>query len=289
MRLHIPAAALVLIIALVAVRHHSHASLDPGHSRQGRVASTAWTPISTPAAGDSSGLAACAQDLPNGQAPSYDNVSIAPQLHVLCYQAFVVGHFAPTRTPLWSAEFLTPERIRAARQQRRVNVFHPDPQLSPNERAELSDYVRSGYDRGHLSPSGDQPSPASQAESFTLANMAPQNPGLNRGPWEELESSVRNLAANRPVYVITGVRFVGAQIAFLKNRVGIPTTYYKLVYDPASRAATVFEAANQEGGTPQGYAVSDFERVSGIHFGLGDVTLLSLPGSSPSPYRGGAE
>lgn len=284
-RHHISIAAIVIILAFAYVRHHGGVSAV-ATSVENATPTTWATGAST--AGDSNpDLGTCAKDLPNGQAPQFDNAKIAPQLHILCYQGFVAAHFAPTRTPLWSAEYLDPARIQAARQQRRVNSFHPDSQLGSNERAELSDYVRSGYDRGHLSPSGDQPSPEAQAESFTLANIAPQNPGLNRGPWEELESSVRNLAQQRPLYVITGIRYIGADVDFLRGRVGIPTTYYKLVYDPATRSATVYEALNRQGGTPEAYTVAAFEQTSGIHFGLGNVSPLALPAAARSPYRHG--
>lgn len=226
---------------------------------------------------------ACRANLPQGRPPNF--VALRVQVRYLCYPSFAVAHLAATRTPLWSAEYLTPERVQAARRTRRVNAFHADPHLPPSEAAQLSDYVHSGYDRGHLSPSGDQPDPATQEDSFSLANIAPQDPGLNRGPWEELESATRDLAALEPVYVITGVRFVGQQIDFLHNRVGVPTSFYKLIYDPARHAAVVFEAPNQVGGQPRAQSVAAFEQASGLRFGLGAVSLLALPSATPSPYR----
>jgi endonuclease G, mitochondrial len=280
MRRHHLLISLVLIVGFALLRHHGHSLASAAAPYTGTPAT--WS--SPESGGATMDLGACARDLPNGQAPQFNNAKIAPQLHILCYQGFVAAHFAPTRTPLWSAEYLDPARIEAARQQRRVNSFHADPNLPYDERAELSDYVRSGYDRGHLSPSGDQPSPQAQAESFTLANIAPQNPGLNRGPWEELETSVRELALQRPLYVITGLRYIGADVDFLRGRVGIPSTYYKLVYDPATHSAAVFEAPNRQGGQPQAYAVAEFEQMSGIHFGLGSVNMLSLPSAPRSRF-----
>lgn len=238
---------------------------------------------SWPEGADPNDPASCAKQLPNSRAPQFSNPAVARGLTVLCSPTILVGYFGPTRTGLWSAEYLTPERVRAARSVARVNSFHPDSRVSDGP--ELSDYVRSGYDRGHLSPSGDQPTPATQNDSFTLANMAPQNPGLNRGPWERLEEAVRNKAQEEPLYVITGVRFVGANIGFLHDRVGIPSTYYKLVYDPTDRSAVVYEAPNVQGGEPQPYSVEQFQQMAGVDFGLGDVSEMTLSVSGGRRYH----
>ena len=89
--------------------------------------------------------------------PVLVNPKLAALAQEICYDGYAVLHPGITRTPLWSAEHLTRARIKAARHVRRVNEFHPDPHVPPGERAELSVYARSGYDRGHVSPSGDMP------------------------------------------------------------------------------------------------------------------------------------
>lgn len=283
-RIALPILMVVLPLWWAAGRMYFGRS-QPGSSPPAPTSWSAPAPSASPAAlsGPVSLDAKCQASLPHGVAPAFTRAQ--PSLRYLCYPSFAVGYFAGTRTPLWSAEYLTPARIQAARQLHRVNAFHVEPSLPSNEAAQLSDYVHSGYDRGHLSPSGDQPDAATQLDSFSLANMAPQDPGLNRGPWEELESATRNLALREPVYVVTGVRFVGQQIDFLHNRVGVPTSFYKLIYDPERQAAVVFEAPNQSGGQPQPVSVAAFEQASGMTFGLGPVAPLTLPTASRSPYR----
>src|SRR5689334_14644056 len=120
----------------------------------------------------------CAEEYYGGAAPRATQ-SVALDVRELCYDDFAVGHSGVTHTPIWSAEHLTAGEVDAARALERRDAFHAEASLPYNERAELSDYRRSGYDRGHMTPSGDMPTPEAQAQSFTLANMAPQAPSLN--------------------------------------------------------------------------------------------------------------
>ena len=84
--------------------------------------------------------------------------------------------------PLWSAEHLTADGVARARGLERQGTFHEDERLSPDDRASLTDYERSGYDRGHMAPSGDMPDLDAQQQSFSLANVVPQTAALNREP-----------------------------------------------------------------------------------------------------------
>src|SRR5260221_12908093 len=92
----------------------------------------------------------------------------------------------------------------------RQGQFPPDDRLHFSDQAQLADYRRSGYDRGHMTPSGDMPSDSAQQQSFSLANVVPQTPALNRGMWSAIEMAMRNLVARRgELYLVTGPAFVG--------------------------------------------------------------------------------
>lgn len=194
--------------------------------------------VTAPSAGD------CRNSFLGGRPPSLPAAS-ARGARSLCYDAFAVLHSPLSRTPLWSAEELDPQRIAQARTMERASRFHEEDRLPEDERAMLSDYSRSGYDRGHLAPSGDMPDAQSQAQSFTLANIVPQDGQLNRGPWADLEADVRSLARRRDsVYVVTGVTFEGSSVRFVHSgRVAIPTTMWKAVASPGEGAA-VWSAPN---------------------------------------------
>ncbi len=164
----------------------------------------------------------------------------------LCYQAFSVLHSDISKTPLWSAELITPTSVKIARRTERASDFFADPGLEPKQRAELDDYRGSGYDRGHLAPSGDMPGPEAQQESFTLANIVPQAAGLNRGSWSSYESDVRDLTyRNDRIYVVTGVLFEDKTVTSLNNRVIVPTSLWKGVAI-AGKGAVIATATNQQ-------------------------------------------
>ena len=233
---------------------------------------------------------ACAAHFAGGLAPVLVNLRLAQQTEPLCFRAFAVLSSGITRTPLYSAEHLTADRIKDARSIRRLNLFHPEERLPSNQRAELSDYARSGYDRGHMSPSGDMPDEQSQAESFSLANMVPQTPQLNRGLWERIESAVRNLTRREgELYVVTGPLFRGQDIQALKGHVLVPSDTYKAVYMPSREGAGAYVCTNTAAPLCRVVSIAELQQLAGID------AFPSLPAAvksvaivlpKPEPYGG---
>lgn len=73
--------------------------------------------------------------------------------------------------------------------------------------ASNADYSKSGFDRGHLLPSGDRTSSSgANKATFLLSNCAPQTPALNRGPWRELEEQIRReiTGGADTIYIVVG-------------------------------------------------------------------------------------
>ena len=70
-----------------------------------------------------------------------------------------------------------------------------------------SEYRRSGYDRGHMVPSGDRTaSTRDNSITFLMTNIFPQAQENNRGPWRALEEHGRDLVRQqgKSLYVIGG-------------------------------------------------------------------------------------
>lgn len=207
----------------------------------------------------------CPEHFADGEAPDVVNQEAEIRLQPICFHQFAVLHSSATRTPVWSAEHLTRERVEAAGELPRKNPFHAEQTLQPADRAELADYRGSGYDRGHMAPNGDMPDPESQRESFTLANMIPQDANNNRGLWARLEGAVRELARmDDDIYVVTGPIFSGSDLPRLNDRVTVPTRLYKAVYDPARKAAGVYLTDNAPGPDWQVISLTELRRLTGL-------------------------
>ena len=89
----------------------------------------------------------------------------------------------------------------------RCNCFMSDDALPDGFfHALTSNYIASGFDRGHLCPSDDRTaSPEENAVTFLMSNMSPQAPFLNQQTWEGLEEYARALAnSGHELYIIAG-------------------------------------------------------------------------------------
>jgi len=207
----------------------------------------------------------CPQFFLGQQAPDLLNTRLEAGTRELCFSAFAVLHSATTRTPLWAAERLTRAQVKSAQGVTRVNRFHAEPRLPRSDRAELADYARSGFDRGHMAPSGDMPDARSQSESFSLANMIPQNPDNNRNLWEGIESAVRALTRrDGEIYVVTGPIYAGETLQSLNGRVLVPTSIFKAIYDPKRQQAGAYLVPNADGDEWEAVSIAKLAQVTGL-------------------------
>ncbi len=226
--------------------------------------------------------AGCPSHYLDGRAPEIRNQKLAVATRELCYGVFGVMHSGVTRTALWSAEYLQADNLEAAQGLERDNAFHAEPRLPRAQRAELSDYARSGLDRGHLAPNGDMPDRRAQRESFSLANMVPQDRDHNRHIWAPIEGAVRKMAKKEgALYVITGPAFLGSNLRKVGN-VLVPSHLYKVVYSPRQKAAAAWFVENRGDAAIQVIPVAELERIVGIEL-LPSLTqrqkerMLALP------------
>lgn len=148
----------------------------------------------------------------------------------LCNMAYVSLYDHKMRRVIAVSELLQP----SGHVIQRKDSFHADKRVpvpvSPSE------YVKTGYDKGHMVPADDSVSAYQMYESFLMTNMTPQNPGLNRGAWKMLEERVRVMGeqAGVPIHVVTGALYLRPLVV---NGLVVPSGYYKIVYLPAGTKA----------------------------------------------------
>lgn len=111
----------------------------------------------------------------------------------------------------------------------RGDNFSPDPDLPAAWRITPNDYRGSGYDRGHVCPSGDRTSSrADNDATFYMSNMLPQTGALNRHVWADGENAVRDIVRQgNEVYQIAGGAGENGTIA--KGKVTVPQLCWKVV------------------------------------------------------------
>lgn len=92
-----------------------------------------------------------------------------------------------------------------------------------------TDYSGSGFDRGHMCPSGDRTiSVSANSATFLMTNMIPQMPANNQGPWASLESYSRTLVSQgNELYVVSGGQ--GLQFFIANGHVAVPAQTWKVI------------------------------------------------------------
>lgn len=201
-------------------------------------------------------------------------VPVSPGLRELCFSAFAVLHSGQTKTPVFVAQRLNRDMLLQGQGVQRTDRFYAEARLPSAERAELADYRNSGYSRGHMAPAADMHNDEAMAQSFSLANMVPQNQSHNAGAWSRIEQDTRKyvMRSRGDVYVFTGPVYMGRPATIGSGRVAVPTHLYKVVHDAASGRTWVHwqeNSAASRAGPPISY--EEFVSRTGLH-------LLPQPG-----------
>lgn len=109
--------------------------------------------------------------------------------------------------------------------------FINDPKVS-TQSADSDNYIKSGYDRGHLCAAADMRfSKSAYEETFYTSNIAPQKHNFNDGIWKQLEEKARYWATKyNGIYVVTGGILQKGLPTIGSEKVAIPFYFYKILY-----------------------------------------------------------
>lgn len=198
---------------------------------------------------------------------------------LLVRDAYIVSYNDEMKIPSWTAHFIEgePKAIE------RPRGFEEDSELPEDVQSRLSDYLLSGYDRGHLSPGGDMRyfSESAMKQAHLLSNIAPQLPAINQSVWFKVEKFGRNaLEKFGKVYIISGtMAFDDTEdvdkfevIALGQNEVVVPTHFFRIHIAleneyPIVAAFLVPQTADRESqATDFLVTIDDIEDLTGLDF-----------------------
>lgn len=146
------------------------------------------------------------------------------------YTGFRVSFNPAHRIPNYVVWELT--RDEANGQVARKNDFHPDPNVygCPS----LSDYKRSGFDRGHMAPAADMKwDERAMYDSHVLTNMCPQDNSINTGRWNSIEKLERKWAQRDSALIIIAGPVLSDEITrTIGKGVSVPERFFKVMLAP---------------------------------------------------------
>lgn len=111
--------------------------------------------------------------------------------------------------------------------------FYSERTVPVRYRAKPSDYRHSGFDRGHLALDADFDYDIKVLrKTYSMANIVPQYPKVNRKAWAKAEKLERYVAHKLGYdYVINLVDFKGSYQTIGKHHIGVPSGFYKIIYN----------------------------------------------------------
>ena len=206
-------------------------------------------------------IASSAISIAGIELPKYDTKAT-----VLRRAGYTTEYDASNKIPRWVAWCLTSNHVTGS-YKRDGKKFMEDEDV-PAPRATHFDYIQSGYDRGHMCPSGDcKWSELAQEQSFLLTNICPQNPNLNRGDWNELEQQCRAWAEKYgAVYIVCGPVLMNSRHKRIgKNKVTVPEAFFKVVLRMEPEPCAIgFIYRNTDGDRPKDSYVNSVDQVERI-------------------------
>jgi len=177
-------------------------------------------------------------------APEPDKEATAPYgepadqrgLKLFVNKGYSVGYDDSLPSPRWSSYRVFPYQDVHLE---RPSSFKSD--VRTTARVTTTEFVRSGYDRGHLSPNyaisvcyGEE----AQKETFLLSNIVPQVHALNAGLWKDLEQRIVRRYVERYGTVWVQVGPVFTEPAAKKvGRIPVPAAFWMVVseYEETTR------------------------------------------------------
>ncbi|MBR2625173.1 MAG: DNA/RNA non-specific endonuclease [Lentisphaeria bacterium] len=187
---------------------------------------------------------------------------------ILIRKGYSAGYSSIEKQSLWVSYILYAENLQKTPFPRE-KFFITDWEVDGTP-ATSKDYIRSGFDRGHLAPAADMAySKETMKESFLMSNISPQVPECNRIYWLNTEKQIRQWALKEkclcvvtgPVFSPEGKRKLG------KSDITVPVKFFKAVMDltyPYKMIACLVDNDRKE--NVRFLSVDELEKITGYDF-----------------------
>lgn len=162
----------------------------------------------------------------------------------ICHNGYAINYSYKSETAYYALEYVTNGHLGGT--SKRKNNFHDDTDIPLEHRSTVKEYLKSGFDKGHLAPAGDfSYSDSAMSDSFLMSNMMMQNSNMNRHVWNLLEQFSRKMVDKYEyVYIITGTIF--SATPKVVNTVSVPSYMYKIIINPKRNKILAFLIPNEK-------------------------------------------
>ncbi len=126
--------------------------------------------------------------------------------------------------------------------------FYDEPTIPKKYRAYWYDYVRSGYDRGHIRSDGSTDWDIEALKTtYSMVNIWAQTPTLNRKVWSKVEKYSRYVARKLGNVNVLNIAEIPQQYNTIgKHHVAVPTGFYKIIYNENQNFRKCFYFKNRK-------------------------------------------
>lgn len=194
------------------------------------------------------------------------------EAELIRYPGFNVSFNASARQPNWVSWELTADEAASTYTDRKSSDFAPDKNVDGS--AELADYRRSGFSRGHMAPAADMRwSQKAMDACFLLTNISPQDAKLNGGAWGKLEDRCRAWAARDSAIIIICGPVLSDRITRTigDNKIPVPERFFKVILapyaDPPRGIGFIMPNTKVEGGiAAAAVSIDEVEATTGFDF-----------------------
>ena len=165
---------------------------------------------------------------------------IDKEFYSICYDYMLKGSKAVAYT--LSGDLVNEQNIEDSRS------YKVERQIDKKYRAATTDYVNSGYDRGHIAPDAAFDWSNESLDSvYSLANIMPQARKVNRYTWTKAERLARFMAVKLgQVTVVNVLIYDSAPERIGQNRIAVPKGYYKILFNHQKNYLQCLYYANEK-------------------------------------------